>query len=147
MGGFGGPSLAVKAGGSGDVTETHRLWRLPKSKQMIGSGVITGGHIYVVDNGGIAECLELGTGKVVWSNRLKGRSENNGVWSSPVLNEGKVYVMNKSAETFVFKASPEFELLGQNALEETTNSSVVISDGGVFLRTHSSLWRLGQPGR
>jgi outer membrane protein assembly factor BamB len=143
MGGFGTPSMAVKAGGSGDVTETHRLWRLPKSRQMIGSGVITGGHLYVVDNNGVAECFELATGKVVWTNRLKGSGANAGVWSSPVLNEGKIYVMNKSAEVFIFKASPQFELLATNALEEETNSSVVIAGGDLFLRTHTSLWRGG----
>jgi outer membrane protein assembly factor BamB len=142
LGGFGGPSLAVKAGGDGDVTSTHRLWRLTKSRPMIGSGVIAGGRIYIVDNSGIAECLELETGKVVWTARLKGNSESGGVWSSPVLNGDRIYVMSKSAEVFIFKAAPQFELLGMNALGEETNSSVVISDGDVFLRTHAALWRI-----
>lgn len=140
MGGFGGPSLAVRAGGSGDVTSTHRLWQLPKSRQMIGSGVVSGGRIYVVDNSGIAECLELETGKVVWTSRLKGSGEAGGVWSSPVLNHGKIYVMNKSAEVFIFKAAPQFELLATNSLAEESNSSVVISEGSILLRTHSALW-------
>lgn len=143
MGGFSGPSLAVKTAGSGDITESHRAWRLPKSRQMIGSGVITGGHLYVIDTNGIAECFELATGKVVWSQRLRGTSEAGGVWSSPVLNDGKIYVMNKSAEVFIFKAAPVFELLASNALDEPTNSSVVISGGQIFLRTHTSLWSIG----
>ena len=140
MGGFGGPSLAVRAGGSGDVTSTHRLWQLPKSRPMIGSGVVVGGRIYVVDNNGVAECLELETGKVVWTSRLKGSGESQGVWSSPVLNRDKIYVMNKSAEVFIFKAASQFELLASNVLDEESNSSVVISDGDVFLRTHLALW-------
>ncbi len=145
MGGFGGPSLAVRTGGSGDVTQTHRLWRLPKSRQMIGSGVILEGRLYVVDNGGIAECFELETGKVLWTQRLRGQSEaGGGVWSSPVLNEGKIYVMNKSAEVFIFKASPQFELLASNALGEETNSSVVIAGREIFLRTHAALWSIGR---
>jgi outer membrane protein assembly factor BamB len=140
MGGFGGPSLAVRAGGSGDVTSTHRLWQLPKSRQMIGSGVISDGRIYVVDNSGIAECLELETGKVIWTSRLKASGENSGVWSSLVLNRDRIFVMNKSADVFVFKAAPQFELLATNSLGEDTNSSVVISEGDVFLRTHQALW-------
>jgi len=144
MGGFGGPSIAVKAGGSGDVTTTHRLWRLPRSRQMIGSGVIQGGHLFLADNGGIAECFELATGKVVWSSRLKGSGDNNGVWSSPVLNDGRIYVMNKTAEVFLFQALPQFELLATNSLGESTNSSVVISGGDIFLRTHASLWCIGK---
>jgi outer membrane protein assembly factor BamB len=140
MGGFGGASLAVRAGGSGDVTATHRLWRLAKSRQMIGSGVITGGRVYVVDNSGIAECLELESGKVLWTSRLKGAGENNGVWSSPVLNVDRIYVMNKSGDVFIFKAAPQYELIASNSLGEETNSSVVIADGDVFLRTHVALW-------
>jgi hypothetical protein len=80
------------------------------------------------------------TGKVVWTSRLKGNGEASGVWSSPVLNRDKIYVMNKSAEVFVFKALPQFELLSTNALSEESNSSVVISEGSIFLRTHSALW-------
>ncbi len=140
MSGFSGPSLAVKAGGLGDVTSTHRLWQLPKSRQIIGSPVIVGGRVFLVDTNGIAECLDLVTAKVVWTSRLKGTGESNGVWSSPVLNGDKIYVMNKSAEVFVFKAAPQFELLATNSLGEETNSSVVISEGDVFLRTHSALW-------
>ena len=62
------------------------------------------------------------------------------MWSSPVLNRDRIYVMNKSAEVFIFKAAPQFELLAANSLGEETNSSVVISEGHVFLRTHSALW-------
>jgi len=143
MGGFSGPSIAVRAGGSGDVTATHRLWRFPKSRQMIGSGVILGPHLYIVDNGGIAECLELETGKVIWTQRLPGSGEDRGVWSSPLLAGDRIYVMNKSAEVFLFKASPTFELLGSNPLGEPSNSSVVASGGDLFLRTHAALWSIG----
>jgi outer membrane protein assembly factor BamB len=132
MGGFSGPSVAVRDG--------KLLWRLPKSRQMIGSGVMHNGYLYIVDNGGIAECLELESGKVVWTQRLRGSGQDNGVWSSPVLAGDKIYVMNKSAETFIFKASPTFELLGSNALNEPSNSSVVPASGDLFLRTHQALW-------
>ena len=47
MGGFGGMSIAVKAGGSGDVTDTRRLWHHPKTKQRIGSGVRRAGFLKI----------------------------------------------------------------------------------------------------
>ena len=122
----------------------YRLWRLEKSRQMIGSGVIVDGRIYVVDNNGIAECLELETGKVAWTERLRGAGEDRGVWSSVVLNDGRLYVMNKSAETFVWKAGAVFEPLGVNLLGEPANSSLVISEGEIFLRTHEALWKIGR---
>jgi hypothetical protein len=51
--------------------------------------------------------------------------------------------MNQSGETFIIQAGPQFEILASNSLEETTNSSVVLSDGEVILRTHSALWSIG----
>jgi hypothetical protein len=48
--------------------------------------------------------------------------------------------MNQSGDTFIYRASPRFESLAANALEEDTNSSVVASGGEIFLRTHESLW-------
>jgi outer membrane protein assembly factor BamB len=140
MGGFNGSSLAVKAGGSGDVTETHRLWQHPKTKQRIGSGVIAGGHIYILDDPGVAECIELLTGKVVWEERLQGQGAKSDSWSSMVLSGDKLYVVNQSGDTFVLKANPKFELLSANPLGETTMASLAVSNGEIFIRTHSNLW-------
>jgi outer membrane protein assembly factor BamB len=135
--GFGGPTLAVKPGG-------ERLWHLPKSRQQIGSGVVRNGHLFTIDNGGIAQCADLKTGAVIWTERLRGKGETNNLWSSPVLAGDRIYVMNQGGDTFVFKAEPKFELLGTNSLEERTNSSVVISGGDIILRTHEALWRIGR---
>ncbi|MFN7920526.1 MAG: PQQ-binding-like beta-propeller repeat protein [Bryobacteraceae bacterium] len=134
-GGFQGASLGLALGG-------ERLWRLEKSKGQIGSGVIVGEHLYIVDQTGIAHCIKVKTGEIVWSQRLNGAGEDGGVWSSPVLHQGRILVMNKSGDTFVFQAKPEFELLGVNSLGEPSNSSVVVAGGEIFLRTHEALWCL-----
>lgn len=135
--GFGGPVLAVKPGG-------ERLWHKDKSKASIGTAVVRDGYLYHIDNGGIAECQEIATGKVMWTARLQGKGESNAVWSSPVLQGDRVYVMNQGGDTFVFQASPkQFELLASNPLGERSNASVVISQGDVILRTHAALYRIG----
>jgi len=144
MGGFNGTSLAVKAGGSGDVTSTHLLWQTPKTKQRIGSGVISGGYIYILDDPGIAECIELMTGKVVWQERLQGPSKELTSWSSLVLAEGRLYGINQGGDTFVLRANPKFELLSINPLGETANASVATSNGDLFIRTHQNLWCIGK---
>ena len=71
-GGYGGSSLAVRAGGSGDVTDSHRLWHKPRDQQRIGTGVIKDGHLYILNTPGVAQCIELKTGAVVWQERLAG---------------------------------------------------------------------------
>ena len=140
MGGFNGMSLAVKAGGSGDVTESRRLWHHPRTKQRIGSGVIHDGHIYIHNDPGVAECFELPTGKLVWEERLKGPGPKSDNWSSMVLAGEKLYAINQGGDTFVLKASPKFEVLATNSLGQTAMSSIAPSDGELFIRTHKSLW-------
>jgi outer membrane protein assembly factor BamB len=140
MGGFGGSALAVKTGGKGDVTETHRLWQQPRAKQRIGSGVIHDGHVYILNEPPIAECYDLKTGKLVADQRLKGPGPKGESWSSMVLVGEKLYVINQSGDTFVLKANPQMETLAVNSLGEFTNASLAPSDGEIFIRTHKSLW-------
>jgi outer membrane protein assembly factor BamB len=147
MGGFGGMALAVRANGNGDVTETHRLWHHPKTKQRIGSGVIDDGYIYILNDPGVAECYELKTGKLIWEERLAGPGPDNSSWSSMVLADGRLYVINHSGDTFVLKARPKFELLATNSLGEPDNASLALSNGDIFIRTQKALWCIAESGR
>jgi outer membrane protein assembly factor BamB len=143
MGGFGGSALAVKTGGKGDVTETHRLWQQPRAKQRIGSGVIHDGHVYILNELPIAECYDVKTGKLVSDQRLKGSGARGETWSSMLLVGDKLYVINQAGDTFVLKAEPSMETVAVNSLGEFTNASLAPSDGEFFIRTHKSLWCVG----
>lgn len=144
FGGYGGKGVAIKAGGSGDVTE-KRLWHLPKVSQRIGSGVIHEGNHYILSDGGIAECRNLETGKLVNTERLKGPGPTGQNWSSLVLSaDGKCYAANQGGDCFVFKASPTFELISTNSLGEKIIASIAVSDRQLFIRGHKHLWCIGQ---
>jgi outer membrane protein assembly factor BamB len=139
MSGFGGSALAVKLGGSGDITK-DRLWMHPKpATQRVGSGVIVGEHVYMVDENGVVHCYELKTGKDLWKDvdRLTGTT-----WGSLVHADGRLYLLMHNGETVVLAAKPKFEVLTTNSLGpgESTNSSIVISDGQIFIRTFKHLW-------
>lgn len=134
MAGFGGSAIGVKTGGTGDVTDTHRLWRVTKNPQRIGSGVVVGEYVYAVDEPGL-RCVELKTGKTVWQEPVGG-----GVWSSVVHADGRLYVVSQRGETVVFAPKPEFELIARNPLKETTRASIAVSDGELFVRTYKHLW-------
>jgi outer membrane protein assembly factor BamB len=144
MGGFNGTSVAIRTGGAGDVTESRRLWRHPKTKQRIGSGVIHDGYIYIQNDPGVAECFELKTGRLIWEERLKGKGPSGSNWSSVMLANGNCYTITQGGDCFVFKASPKFELTAVNPLGEPSNSSVAPSDGELFLRTHKALWCISE---
>jgi outer membrane protein assembly factor BamB len=140
----GGPranALAVKPGGNGSVDDTHRIWLRERFRNRIGSGVIHQGYFYSVSEVGIAECLDLKTGKTIWEERLKGHGSGSSVWSSIVLAGGRLYVPVQSGEVFVLRASPKFEVLAINSTgKETINASLAVSDGAIFIRTFQDLW-------
>ena len=98
------------------------------------------GHIYILNATGVAQCINVKSGKVAWEERLKGKGVSGGSWSSMVLADGKIYAINQSADTFILKASSKFELLATNSLGEMTQSSIAISDGELFIRTYEHLW-------
>lgn len=140
MGGYSGRALAVRAGGSGDITASNRLWHHPRTPQRVGSGVVKDGRIYIHDDPGIALCLDLQTGQELWKQRLRGAGSTGKNWSSVLLSEDKCYTITQGGDCFVFRASPQFELISVNPLGEHSNSSLVPSNGELFIRTHAALW-------
>lgn len=146
MSGYGGAGMAVKLGGTGDITK-NQLWRHPKNIQRVGSGMIVGDHVYIVEESGMPHCYDLKTGEEVW--KVEERPAGNATWGSMVHAEGRLYVLMRNAQTLVFAASPKYELLAVNSLDkgESTNSSLVISNGEIFIRTFKHLWCITDKGR
>jgi outer membrane protein assembly factor BamB len=140
----GGNAIAITPGGTGDVSESHRVWRQDRFKSGIGTGVVHEGRLYTISQDGMAGCYELKTGERVWEERLKGPGTRTSSWSSMLLADGKIYVPNQSGDVFVLRASPKFEVLGTNSVSETTNASLAACDGEVFMRTDKALWCFGK---
>jgi outer membrane protein assembly factor BamB len=139
MAGYGGSAMAVKLGGAGDIT-ADRLWlHKAPANQRVGSGLIVGGHVYVVDENAIPRCYDLKTGENKWpdAERLKGLT-----WGSVVHADGRLYVLMRNGDTVVLAANPKYELIAVNSLGagEQTNASVAIADGEIFIRTFRNLY-------
>lgn len=140
VGGYGGPSMGVKLGGSGNVTETHRVWRNPKNQQSIGSGIVVDGYLYIPWDATSMDCIDPKTGKQVWRGRTKGPA-----WGSLVYAGGHAYVTDKKGRTTVFKPNPEkLEVVATNELGEDSNSTPAISDGQIFIRTFKHLYCIAE---
>jgi outer membrane protein assembly factor BamB len=134
--------VAMKLGGTGDVTETNRLWEATVRKDCIGSGVVADGCVFLVTQSGFALCLNLKTGKQVWEERLPG---GQGSWSSLVLAKDRLLVANHAGRVSILAASRDFKVLQTNTIpDETTCSSPAVANGCVFLRTHAALWCFGK---
>jgi outer membrane protein assembly factor BamB len=142
--GGGHTALAVRAGGRGDVTDTHVLWRTKKGSN-VSSPIYHDGHLYwASDSGGIVHCQEAATGKFVYSERLK--PDSGLIYASPVLAEGKLYYVSQRNGTYVVAAGPKFELVAHNTIEDDksrTNASIAVSGGQLLLRTDQYLYCIG----
>ena len=133
------PLLAFRAGGRGDITESHRLWSFNNGPD-VPTPVTDGKYFYTVNDRGIMWCLDARTGQEIWgSQRLRPAVYS----SSPVLADGKLYVSNEDGLTTVVKAGAKFEVLAENDLAGYTLSSPAISDGHIFLRTAQFLYAIG----
>jgi outer membrane protein assembly factor BamB len=136
------PLLALKAGGRGDVSESHRLWSFGHGPD-VPTPVTDGKYFYVVNDKGVMWCLDAKTGKEIWGQK---RVKPGTYSSSPVLADRKIYVTNEDAVTTVVKAGPEFEILAENSLDDYCLSSPAISDGQIFMRTAEYLYCIGGRG-
>jgi outer membrane protein assembly factor BamB len=103
--------------------------------------VSDGKYFYMVDDRGMATCLEARTGKLIWGPE---RTAIGTVSASPILADGKIFIINESAITTVLAAGPEFKVLSTNELDsDYTLSSFAVSGRNLFVRTGSHLYRIG----
>ncbi len=136
-------SLAVRAGGRGNVTATHRLWTSNKGSN-VSSPVVHGGRLYWLhDQLGIAYCAEAKTGELVYEKRLDRAGQ---VYASTLLADGHLYYLTRTGRTFVVEAQPEFELLSTNDLRDGSvfNGSPVVAGNQILIRSDKYLYCLGK---
>jgi outer membrane protein assembly factor BamB len=137
--GFHQPSLlAVRADGAGDVTKTHIAWTLRRGAPLTPSPLLVGDELYVVNDGGIATCLDAKSGETHWIERLGGGAYS----ASPVLAEGRIYFLSEGGVATVIAAGREFRRLATNALDGETLASMAMSAESIFIRTDSHLYRI-----
>jgi hypothetical protein len=109
-------ALAVRAGGEGDVTRTHRLWTSEKGSN-VSSPIIHGDHLYYMnDSQSIAYCAEAKTGKIIYEERVGGRFGQT--YSSPILAGGNLYYTSRTGQVLVVAAKPEYEKVALNDFKE-----------------------------
>jgi outer membrane protein assembly factor BamB len=134
---------AIQAGGRGDVTSTRKLWQTPGGTR-IPSPVYRDGHLYWSrEDGGLVFCADARTGNTVYRERLPNCGR---VFASPVMADDRIYYVSRQHGTFVLAASPKFQVLAQNKIEDDDsafNGSPAVSGGCLFLRSDNHLYCIG----
>ena len=138
--GFQQPSLlAVRPDGAGDVTKTHVAWSLTRGAPLTPSPIVVGDELYVVNDGGIATCLDARSGEVVWQVRLGGTYS-----ASPVFADGRLYFSAEQGVTTVMAPGREARRLATNAVDGGLLASMAVTQGSIFLRTDTHLYRIAE---
>lgn len=139
--GFGdGQLFAIDPTGSGDVTESHVKWKVRKGVPKSPSVIVVGNELYMVDDKGVATCLDAITGELHWQQRLKGAFS-----ASPTYANGVIYFQNETGVTFVVKPGTEYQTIAENALgdgEARTFASFAFVDHAILLRSETHLYRI-----
>jgi len=139
-----GPTLAIRPGGSGDVTTTHVAWSAARGSPFVPSGLIHGDLLYLVnDMQSVLTVYEAKTGAVVYQNRL-GEPTREGFSSSPVAVGDRLFFTNDEGQTFVVAAGRAFKLLRTNTLRGPVLASPALVDGVWYWRTSSELVAIGK---
>ena len=139
IGGRSSKAVAVRSGGRGDVTESHKLWQADVGAN-VSSPVIHDGHLYwVSDRNRVAYCLDLKDGSVQYSERVRMQP-----YASALLADGRLYVQTRNDGTLVLAAQPEFKQLAHNTLADrsTFNASPIVCNGALILRSDEHLYAI-----
>lgn len=131
--------VCVRGDGTGDVTD-KLLWTVRRGATDVPSPLVHDGHVYLVNDRGVASCIALDGGDIAWQERLEGAFS-----ASPTRVGRRIYATNEDGTTYVFAASPMFELLATNPLGDPVFASPVPHANGLLIRGANFLWRLGPP--
>jgi len=137
-------AVAVKPGGSGDVTDTRQvLWQYAKGTAYVPSPIVYGDYVYLVTDKGLVTCLDAKTGEVKYEG---GRPPvGTSVMASPVAYDGKLLLVSTDGDAFVLKAGPKFEILKTNPMGEPIAASPAIARGRLYIRGERSLFCIEAP--
>lgn len=135
--GFGQPNLiAIRPGGTGDVTASQVAWNLQNGIPEIPSPLFYSGRLYLVRDGGILSCVNAATGQVMYRERLGAAGQ---YMASPVLANDHLYLISAKGVLSVVKGGDRFELVHQAALNATIAATPAIDQNSLYIRTENAV--------
>lgn len=137
-----GPYMAIRPGGTGDVSRSHVIWRTDTGAPYVSSLVHYNGLLYMAGDVGVLSAIDAKTGQRVWQERT------GGVFTaSPVAADGKIYLLSEDGQTIVLAAGTAGtppRVLARNRLNARQLASPAISGGRIFIRTDSAIIAIGR---
>jgi outer membrane protein assembly factor BamB len=135
--GFQEPSLlAVRVDGRGDVTKKI-VWKLDRGIPRTPSPLLVGNELYIVNDNGIATCIDAKTGEELWRARLDGNYS-----ASPIYADGRIYFLSEEGVSIVIAPGRQLKHLATNQLDGPTLASMAVSHNSLFIRSATHLYRI-----
>lgn len=115
-----------------------QLWRAGDLRPGTPSPVVIGNKVLVMNDAGVLSCGDRETGKRLWQLRLKGPFS-----ATPVAAGTRLLAVNeKGLVQLVDLSKPEGELISDLDLGQTVLSTPSLANGGVYVRSDQTLWKL-----
>lgn len=135
-------TMAIKLGGSGDLTGTPNVpWQYSKGTAYVPSPILYGDYLYLTTDRGVLTCIDAKTGEVKYEG---GRIPIPATFTaSPVAFDGKILMTSEDGDTFIVKAGPKHEILGTNSVGEPVYASPAIADGRIYIRGEKNIYCIG----
>lgn len=132
--------LAVRLGGTGDLTDTHVAWRLSRAAPSTPSPLLVGDDLYFVSDKGVASAVDAKTGEVHWTERVGGNYS-----ASPILVADRILFLDEAGRATWVRAGRTFERLEINELPGRTLATPAFAGGAMYLRTDTALFKIAAP--
>jgi outer membrane protein assembly factor BamB len=134
-------AVAVRLGGSGDVTGTKQVvWERDRGTGYTPSSIAYGNYAYILTDAGLLTCVDIRTGEVQYEGARPPKPARFS--SSPIAFDGKILISDEQGDTYVIAAGPKFEILAGNTLDEPINASPAAANGRLYIRTATKLYSL-----
>lgn len=129
---------AIRHDGSGDVTESHIVWKEARSMSARCTPLLVDELLYVVNRAGLIACLDAKTGTLVWKERLGGQYS-----ATPIFAQDRIYLFNEDATCTIIRPGRTFDVLAVNSLAANPVRATPAVDGNsLIVRTADSLYRI-----
>jgi len=135
--------MAIKLGGSGDMTATAVKWKYLRPVPQVPSTVLYQGVLYMVNDSGILLSFDPKTGDVLKQGRLKGAIDK--YFASPIAVDGKIWLASQDGTISIVTAKGDWEMVQVNTLDDEVFATPVPADGELFVRTRSALYNFVAP--
>jgi outer membrane protein assembly factor BamB len=132
-----GHSYAIDATKRGDITQSGRLWHYDKIRRSISTAAIKDGLIYLADFSGFLHCLDLKTGKPLWTHDMFAA-----IWGSPMIIDDKVYLGDEDGDITVLQHGKELKVISEQNMGSSVYATAVPANGKLFIMNRNQLWAL-----